>query len=174
MSYITKDTICAIATASGTAAMAIVRLSGKDSLEIALSRFVRKGKILTAENITPNKMYYGEFKDTDDKTIDDVMLTYFKDPHSYTGEDSVEIVCHGSPYIQNKILEILIKSGARLAKGGEYSMRAFINNKMDLTQAEAVADLISSQTEAEHRIAMNQLKGGFSKELQVLRGVSSQ
>lgn len=169
MSYITKDTICAIATASGTAAMAIVRLSGKDSLEIALSRFVRKGKILTAENITPNKMYYGEFKDTDDKTIDDVMLTYFKDPHSYTGEDSVEIVCHGSPYIQNKILEILIKSGARLAKGGEYSMRAFINNKMDLTQAEAVADLISSQTEAEHRIAMNQLKGGFSKELQVLR-----
>ena len=101
--------------------MAIVRLSGKDSLEIALSRFVRKGKILTAENITPNKMYYGEFKDSDDKTIDDVMLTYFKDPHSYTGEDSVEIVCHGSPYIQNKILEILIKSGARLAKGGEYT-----------------------------------------------------
>ncbi len=169
MSYITRDTICAIATASGTAAMAIVRMSGEKSLEIALSRFVRKGKVMTSENITPNKMYYGEFKDSDNKTIDDVMFTFFKAPHSYTGEDSVEIVCHGSPYIQNKILEILIKSGARLAKGGEYSMRAFINNKMDLTQAEAVADLISSQTEAEHHIAMNQLKGGFSKELQVLR-----
>ena len=87
----------------------------------------------------------------------------------YTGEDSVEIVCHGSVFIQNKILEILIKSGARLAEAGEYTMRAFVNNKMDLTQAEAVADLISSQNEAEHRVAMNQLKGGFSKELQVLR-----
>lgn len=169
MSYITKETICAIATASGTAAMAIVRMSGEDSLNIALSRFVGKSKKITSENIVPNKMYYGEFMDSDGKVIDDVMFTFFKAPHSYTGENSVEIVCHGSPYIQNKILEILIKSGARLAKGGEYSMRAFINNKMDLTQAEAVADLISSQTEAEHRIAMNQLKGGFSKELQVLR-----
>ena len=105
----------------------------------------------------------------DGKIIDDVMVTFFKDPHSYTGEDSVEIVCHGSPFIQNKILEILIQSGARLAEAGEYTMRAFVNNKMDLTQAEAVADLISSQNEAEHRVAMNQLKGGFSKELQVLR-----
>ena len=169
MSYITKETICAIATASGTAAMAIVRMSGEDSLKIALSRFAGKSKNITSENIIPNKMYYGEFIDSDGKVIDDVMFTFFKAPYSYTGENSVEIVCHGSPYIQNKILEILIKSGARLAKGGEYSMRAFINNKMDLTQAEAVADLISSQTEAEHRIAMNQLKGGFSKELQVLR-----
>lgn len=169
MSYITKETICAIATASGTAAMAIVRMSGEDSLKIALSRFAGKSKNITSENIIPNKMYYGEFIDFDGKVIDDVMFTFFKAPYSYTGENSVEIVCHGSPYIQNKILEILIKSGARLAKGGEYSMRAFINNKMDLTQAEAVADLISSQTEAEHRIAMNQLKGGFSKELQVLR-----
>lgn len=169
MSYLTKETICAIATASGTAAMAIVRMSGEDSLKIALSKFVGKGKKLTSENIVPNRMYYGEIIDSDNKVIDDVMFTYFRAPHSYTGEDSVEIVCHGSPYIQNKILEIMIKSGARLAKGGEYSMRAFINNKMDLTQAEAVADLISSQTEAEHRIAMNQLKGGFSKELQILR-----
>ena len=104
-----------------------------------------------------------------DKVIDDVMVTFFKAPHSYTGEDSVEIVCHGSIFIQNKILEILIQSGARLAEAGEYTMRAFVNNKMDLTQAEAVADLISSQNEAEHRVAMNQLKGGFSKELQVLR-----
>ena len=115
-------------------------------------------------------MYYGEVCDLDGKIIDDVMLTFFKAPHSYTGEDSAEIVCHGSPFIQNKILEILIQSGARLAEAGEYTMRAFVNNKMDLTQAEAVADLISSQNEAEHRVAMNQLKGGFSKELQVLRG----
>ena len=115
-------------------------------------------------------MYYGEITDLGSKIIDDVMLTFFKAPHSYTGEDSVEIVCHGSPFIQNKILEIMIQSGARLAEAGEYTMRAFVNNKMDLTQAEAVADLISSQNDAEHRVAMNQLKGGFSKELKILRG----
>ncbi|MBO5848716.1 MAG: tRNA uridine-5-carboxymethylaminomethyl(34) synthesis GTPase MnmE [Bacteroidales bacterium] len=163
-----KDTICAIATASGTAAVSMIRMSGKDSHKIAISRFVRK-KQLALHEITPNRMYYGEITDLEGKIIDDVMVTFFKAPHSYTGEDSVEIVCHGSPFIQNKILEILIQSGARLAEAGEYTMRAFVNNKMDLTQAEAVADLISSQNEAEHRVAMNQLKGGFSKELQVLR-----
>ncbi|MBO5809444.1 MAG: tRNA uridine-5-carboxymethylaminomethyl(34) synthesis GTPase MnmE [Bacteroidales bacterium] len=163
-----KDTICAIATASGTAAVSMIRMSGKDSHKIALSRFVRR-KQLALHEITPNRMYYGEFADTSGKIIDDVMITFFKAPHSYTGEDSVEIVCHGSIFIQNNILEILIQSGARLAEAGEYTMRAFVNNKMDLTQAEAVADLISSQNEAEHRVAMNQLKGGFSKELQVLR-----
>ena len=89
--------------------------------------------------------------------------------YSYTGEDSAEIICHGSPYIQSKILEILVNMGARLADAGEYTMRAFINNKMDLTQAEAVADLISSQNEAEHKVAMNHLKGGFSRDLQILR-----
>ncbi len=168
MSFLSKDTICAIATASGTAAVSMIRMSGKDSHKIAISRFVRK-KQLALHEITPNRMYYGEFADINSKIIDDVMVTFFKAPHSYTGEDSVEIVCHGSPFIQNKILEILIQSGARLAEAGEYTMRAFVNNKMDLTQAEAVADLISSQNEAEHRVAMNQLKGGFSKELQVLR-----
>ena len=169
MSFLKNDTICAIATASGTAAVSMIRMSGKDSHKIALSRFIRK-KELTLDNIVANRMYYGEICDLDGKIIDDVMLTFFKAPHSYTGEDSAEIVCHGSPFIQNKILEILIQSGARLAEAGEYTMRAFVNNKMDLTQAEAVADLISSQNEAEHRVAMNQLKGGFSKELQVLRG----
>ena len=169
MSFLKNDTICAIATASGTAAVSMIRMSGKDSHKIALSRFIRK-KELTLDNIIANRMYYGEVCDLDGKIIDDVMLTFFKAPHSYTGEDSAEIVCHGSPFIQNKILEILIQSGARLAEAGEYTMRAFVNNKMDLTQAEAVADLISSQNEAEHRVAMNQLKGGFSKELQVLRG----
>ena len=168
MSFLKNDTICAIATASGTAAVSMIRMSGKDSHKIALSRFIRK-KELKINDIVANRMYYGEIADLDGKIIDDVMVTFFKAPHSYTGEDSAEIVCHGSPFIQNKILEILIQSGARLAEAGEYTMRAFVNNKMDLTQAEAVADLISSQNEAEHRVAMNQLKGGFSKELQVLR-----
>ena len=169
MGYLSKDTICAIATASGTAAISVIRMSGDKSHKIALSRYIKKGKELTLENIIPNRMYYGEFVDNDNKSIDDVMITFFKAPHSYTGEDSVEIVCHGSVFIQNKILEILIDNGSRLAEAGEYTMRAFVNGKMDLTQAEAVADIISSKNEAEHRVAMNQLKGGFSKELQELR-----
>ena len=169
MSILKKDTICAIATASGTAAVSMIRMSGIDSHNIAILHFLRKGKNMTINDITPNRMYYGIFIDRERKAIDDVMITFFKAPHSYTGEDSVEIVCHGSQYIQNKILEILIQEGARLAEAGEYTMRAFVNGKMDLTQAEAVADLISSQSEAEHRIAINQLRGGFSKELQSLR-----
>lgn len=169
MSFVKKDSICAIATASGTAGISVIRMSGNDSHKIALSRFVKKGKTLTVNDIIPNMMYYGEIVDSENKTIDDVMITFFKAPHSYTGENSVEISCHGSVYIQNKILEIMMQAGARLAEAGEYTMRAFLNNKMDLTQAEAVADLISSQNEAEHRVAINQLKGGFSKELQNLR-----
>ena len=169
MSILKKDTICAIATASGTAAVSMIRMSGIDSHNIAILHFLRKGKNMTINDIIPNRMYYGIFIDRERKAIDDVMITFFKAPHSYTGEDSVEIVCHGSQYIQNKILEILIQEGARLAEAGEYTMRAFVNGKMDLTQAEAVADLIASQSEAEHRIAINQLRGGFSKELQSLR-----
>ena len=169
MSFLKKDSICAIATASGTAAVSMIRMSGDDSHNIAIPSFQRKGKALSINDIIPNRMYYGEIIDKDNKVIDDVMVTFFKAPHSYTGENSVEIVCHGSIYIQNKILEILIHNGARLAEAGEYTMRAFVNGKMDLTQAEAVADIISSKNEAEHRVAMNQLKGGFSKELQVLR-----
>ncbi|MBQ2852205.1 MAG: tRNA uridine-5-carboxymethylaminomethyl(34) synthesis GTPase MnmE [Bacteroidales bacterium] len=164
-----KDTICAIATASGTAAVSMIRMSGIDSHNIAILHFLRKGKNMTINDIIPNRMYYGIFIDRERKAIDDVMITFFKAPHSYTGEDSVEIVCHGSQYIQNKILEILIQEGTRLAEAGEYTMRAFVNGKIDLTQAEAVADLIASQSEAEHRIAINQLRGGFSKELQSLR-----
>lgn len=169
MSILKKDTICAIATASGTAAVSMIRMSGIDSHNIAILHFLRKGKNMTINDIIPNRMYYGIFIDRERKAIDDVMITFFKAPHSYTGEDSVEIVCHGSQYIQNKILEILIQEGTRLAEAGEYTMRAFVNGKIDLTQAEAVADLIASQSEAEHRIAINQLRGGFSKELQSLR-----
>ena len=166
------DTICAVATASGTGAIAVIRLSGADSHQIARYIFRRNGKTLEDNEIEPYKAYYGEIFDPikDDKPmVDDALVTFFKAPHSYTGEDSVEISCHGSEFVQKKILELLVVRGCRLAEPGEFSKRAFINGKLDLAQAEAVADLISSQNEAEHRIAVNQLKGGFSNELRNLR-----
>ena len=166
------DTICAVATAAGSSAIAVIRLSGADSHNIALLVFRRNGKKLNTDEIEPNKVYYGEIIDTvpDDKPmIDEVLVTFFKAPYSYTGEDTVEISCHGSEFVQQKILELLCVRGCRLAEPGEFSKRAFIHDKLDLAQAEAVADLIASQNEAEHRIAVNQLKGGFSNELKDLR-----
>ena len=167
-----KDTICAISTASGTGAIAVIRISGSESHSIACLIFRKNGNHLDINDIEPYKAYYGQIIDTipDDKPIiDDVLMTFFKAPHSYTGEDSVEISCHGSDFVQQKILELLCTRGCRLAQPGEFSKRAYINGKLDLAQAEAVADLIASQNEAEHRIAINQLKGGFSNELQDLR-----
>ena len=167
-----NDTICAISTASGTGAIAVIRISGAESFKTALFIFRKNGKSLDSNDIEPNKAYYGEIFDPipDDKPlIDDVLVTFFKSPHSYTGEDSVEISCHGSQFVQQKILELLVVRGCRLAEPGEFSKRAFINGKLDLAQAEAVADLIASQNEAEHHIAVNQLKGGFSNELRELR-----
>lgn len=167
-----NDTICAVATASGTSAISVIRLSGSESHSIALLIFRRNGKKMSIKEIEPYRAYYGEIIDTvpDDKPlIDEVLVTFFKSPHSYTGEDCVEISCHGSEFVQQKILELLITRGCRLAKPGEFSKRAFIYDKMDLAQAEAVADLIASQNEAEHRIAVNQMKGGFSNELKDLR-----
>lgn len=167
-----NDTICAISTPSGVGAIAIIRLSGTDSWETTLSIFRKHGKIVDQDSIMPNKAYYGEVYDiqsSDYEMIDDVMATFFKMPHSYTGEDSVEISCHGSLYIQQKILEVLVNSGCRMAEPGEFSKRAFINGKLDLAQAEAVADIIASQSAAAHRIAINQLRGGFSEELRNLR-----
>lgn len=166
------DTICAVSTASGTGAIAVIRLSGTDSHDIAHYIFRKNGKILNINDIEPYKAYYGEIFDPvpDDKPmVDDVLVTFFKAPHSYTGEDSVEISCHGSEFVQQKILELLCVRGCRLAEPGEFSKRAYINGKLDLAQAEAVADLIAAQNEAEHRIAVNQLKGGFSNELRALR-----
>ena len=166
------DTICAVSTASGTGAIAVIRLSGTESFQIAHYIFRKNGNILNINDIEPNKAYYGEVFDPlpdDQPMVDDVLVTFFKSPHSYTGEDSVEISCHGSEYVQQKILELLVTRGCRLAEPGEFSKRAFINGKLDLAQAEAVADLIASQNEAEHRIAVNQLKGGFSNELRDLR-----
>ncbi len=170
MGIYVNDTICAVSTASGMGAIAVVRLSGERSHEIALSVFRKKNNMLNVNDIEAYKAYFGEvFDPKSDDMIDEVLVTFFKSPHSYTGEDSVEISCHGSIYIQQRILELLVNQGARLAEPGEFSKRAFINGKLDLTQAEAVADLISSQNEASHRIAVNQLKGGFSKELKDLR-----
>lgn len=168
MSINTNDPICAIATASGMGAIAVVRLSGQRCHEIALSIFKSRTRNLDKSSIVPNKAYFGDLIDGTD-VVDEAIVTFFASPHSYTGEDSVEISCHGSVYIQQKVLEILIARGARLAGPGEFSRRAFLNNKLDLAQAEAVADLIASQSEASHKIAVNQLKGGFSKELRDIR-----
>ena len=170
MNIFGEDTICAISTASGTAAIAVIRLSGPRSHEIALSIFTRHGKTLNINDIRAYGVYYGEIKDPDEGTaVDDVLMTFFKAPHSYTGEDSVEISCHGSQYIQQRIMELLVQRGARLARGGEYTMRAFANKKMDLVQAEAVADLIASRSREAHDMAVAQMRGGFSKKINELR-----
>lgn len=166
------DTICAVATAPGAGAISIIRISGKDSFTTALHIFRRNGNLLDVRDIEPYKAYYGEVFDPvpDEKPlVDEVLVMFFKSPHSYTGEDSVEISCHGSVFVQQKILELLFTRGCRLAQPGEFSKRAFINGKLDLAQVEAVADLIAAQNEAEHKIAINQLKGGFSNELRDLR-----
>ena len=152
------DTICALATAPG-GALGIIRISGDHSLEI-LSRIFSKD--LTT--VSPNTIHYGHIRD-----IDEVLVSVFRAPHSYTGEDCVEISCHGSRYILNKVLELLITNGCRMANPGEFTMRAYLNGKMDLSQAEAVADLIASTNEATHRMAMSQLRGGISTELGRLR-----
>ncbi len=156
------DTICALATAPG-GALGIIRISGPLSLEILSHIFTRN---LTQAQ--PNTIHYGHIKDGSE-IIDEVLVSIFRAPHSYTGEDSAEISCHGSRYILNKVLELLIQNGCRMAQPGEYTQRAFLNGKMDLSQAEAVADLIASGNKATHQIAMSQLRGNFSSELSRLR-----
>ena len=163
-----NDTICALATAPG-GALGIIRISGPQALEI-LSRIFTKD-LTTAQ---PNTIHYGHIIECDavsphKQIIDEAMASVFRAPHSYTGEDSAEISCHCSRYILNKVLELLIKHGCRLANPGEYTMRAYLNGKMDLSQAEAVADLIASSNKATHQMAMSQLRGGISSELSRLR-----
>lgn len=158
-----QDTICALATPPG-GAIAIVRVSGPDAITVTekiFSKSLEKAKGYT--------LHFGQVTDADGKELDEVLVSLFRAPHSYTGEDSTEISCHGSSYIVQRLLESLIKNGARQAEPGEYTMRAFMNGKLDLSQAEAVADLISSSTQATHQMAMNQLRGQFSKELAELR-----
>ena len=155
-------TICALATAPG-GALGIIRISGPQALE-NLSRVFSKNLL----DARPNTIHYGHIKDGAE-IIDEVLVSIFRAPHSYTGEDSAEISCHGSRYIINKVLELLIQKGCRMAGPGEFTQRAYLNGKMDLSQAEAVADLIASSNKATHDIALNQLRGHFSSELSRLR-----
>lgn len=157
-----NETICALATTPG-GALGIIRISGPQALEILSHVFTKD-----ISQAKPNTIHYGHIKDGSE-IIDEVMVSVFKAPHSYTGEDSVEISCHGSRYILNRALELLMRHGCRMARPGEYTMRAYLNGKMDLSQAEAVADLIASSNKATHDIALNQLRGHFSSELARLR-----
>ena len=163
-----RDTICAIATPHGMGAIAVIRVSGDDALSIVSQLFMQYGKPFDMGKMVANKAYYGHIVDRDE-LLDEVLVTFFRAPHSFTGEDSAEISVHGSVFIQQKLLHILISRGCRMAEAGEFTRRAFVNRKFDLAQAEAIADLISSESEASHRVAINQLKGGFSKELQIMR-----
>jgi tRNA modification GTPase len=158
------DTIVALATAQGVGAIAIVRLSGKGAINICNKVF--KGKDLSQE--PSHTIHFGTIRDGD-MVVDEVLVSLFKAPNSYTKENVVEISCHGSNYIVRQIIQLLIKNGARLARAGEFTKRAFMNGKFDLAQAEAVADLIASDSEAAHRAALNQMRGGFSHKIKALR-----
>lgn len=163
-----SETICAVSTPQGVGGIAVVRISGDNAKQLCSSVLragMGEGRAL---DFRPNSSQFCRFYD-DETLIDEVVATFFAAPHSYTGEDVVEISCHGSVYVQQRIMETLIHNGARSAEAGEFTMRAFVNGKMDLAQAEAVADLIDSQSEASHKLAMNQMRGGFSKKLSELR-----
>jgi tRNA modification GTPase len=165
--YITSDTICALATPSGTGAIAVLRVSGKDTFQLMSEVFKPKGQIKFPD-IESHKVVFGVIYH-EERPVDEVLVTKFVAPHSYTGEDVAEISCHGSWYIQQEILRLLIDKGCRMAKPGEFTLRAFLNGKMDLSQAEAVADLIASNSAASHKIAFRQMRGHFSQRIQQLR-----
>lgn len=162
-----QDTICAIATAQG-GAIGCIRVSGPEAIEITSCIFTPAATNRELGDSKPYTLTFGRIYDGSE-VIDEVLVSLFCAPHSYTGENSTEITCHGSAYILQKVLQLLIKNGCRMAAPGEYTQRAFLNGKMDLSQAEAVADLIASSSAATHRLAMSQMRGGFSKELATLR-----
>ncbi|WP_298553713.1 tRNA uridine-5-carboxymethylaminomethyl(34) synthesis GTPase MnmE [uncultured Algibacter sp.] len=165
---INQDTIVALATPSGAGAIAVVRLSGTDAITIVDSCFqsIKSQKTLSVQKT--HTIHLGHIID-EGRTIDEVLVSVFKNPNSYTGEDVVEVSCHGSNYIQQEIIQLFVRKGGRMATAGEFTLRAFLNAKLDLSQAEAVADLISSDNEASHQIAMQQMRGGFSSEIAKLR-----
>jgi tRNA modification GTPase len=164
-----KDTIVALATPHGVGAIAVIRLSGNEAISVVEKSFTNKDlKRKKLSDKPGNTIHFGLLCD-DETIVDEVLVSVFKAPHSYTGEDSVEISCHGSHFIQQQILHLMVKNGARMANGGEYTMRAFLNGKFDLSQAEAVADLIASNSNVSHQVAMNQMRGGFSNKIKVLR-----
>ena len=167
-SYTKNDTICALSTPPGIGAIAIVRLSGPKAIPIS-SMFFKSRKIdFTVEQFETHTAHFGNFS-SENEVIDEVVLTIFRNPHSYTGDDIVEISCHGSDYIQQRILEVLIDAGARMARAGEFTLRAFLNGRLDLSQAEAVADLISSRSKVAHDLALSQMRGGFSQKIKEMR-----
>ena len=162
-----NDVICAISTAPGMGAIAVLRLSGEGAVALTDRVFVASsGRDLAG--VAGNTVHFGRVLDGED-LVDEVLVTVFRAPRSFTGEETVEIACHGSVYIQQRLLRLLVDAGARLAAPGEFTQRAFLNGKMDLSQAEAVADLIASSSAASHRMALSQMKGGFSAELVRLR-----
>ena len=164
---ISQETIVALASPSGAGAIAVIRLSGSEALTIAEQVFQSvSGKSISKQKT--HTIHLGHIVD-EGKVFDQVLLSIFKNPYSYTGEDVVEISCHGSTYIQQQIIQLLLRKGCRMAQAGEFTLRAFLNGKLDLSQAEAVADLISSDNEASHQIAMQQMRGGFSNEIAKLR-----
>ena len=162
-----EDTIVALATPSGAGAIAVIRISGPRAIALAGKHFRSvHGKDLSLQK--SHTIHLGHIVDGN-RVLDEVLVSLFKNPHSYTGEDVVEISCHGSPYIQQEIIQLFLRAGCRMAQAGEFTLRAFLNGKMDLSQAEAVADLIASDNAAAHQIAMQQMRGGFSNELARLR-----
>lgn len=168
-SFINKDTIVALATPQGIGAIGIIRVTGQNALTIANTLFASKSlKKIDLASKPSHTVHFGVIYDGE-MIIDEVLITIFKAPKSYTGENSAEISCHGSAFIQQTILQLLIKNGARMAQHGEFTLRAFLNGKFDLSQAEAVADLISSNSASSHQIAMKQMRGGFSSKIKLLR-----
>lgn len=163
-----QNTICAIATPPGMGAIATIRLSGEKAIEIADTVFQSPNPNKKLSDQKPNTLHFGTISENSE-LIDEVVVSLFRAPHSFTGEDVVEITCHGSVYIQQRILQLLIAKGARMARPGEFTQRAFLNGKMDLSQAEAVADLIASTNRAAQKVAIHQMRGGFSHELAFLR-----
>jgi len=164
-----KDTITALATPHGSGAIAIIRLSGEKSITITERMFFNnKHEPITLSDKKSHTLHYGLIC-AGDTIIDEVLVSIFKAPHSYTGEDSVEISCHGSQFIQQQLLQLLTKQGARMAQPGEFTLRGFLNGKFDLSQAEAVADLISSNSAVSHQVAIQQMRGGFSSKIKILR-----
>ena len=154
-----NDTIVAFATASGAGAIAIIRVSGPEAISKVSPLFAAKSKKKLAKQPS-HTLHLGNLKDGE-RILDEVLVSIFHGPRSYTGENTIEISCHGSPYIQQEIIQLLIRKGCRSAEAGEFTLRAFLNGKMDLSQAEAVADLISSENQASHQLAMQQMRGRF-------------
>jgi len=163
-----SDTICALSTPAGSGAIGIIRLSGPDAIALCLKYFKSKNSSFDLDKAASHTIHFGRISENN-VLIDEVLVSVFRNPHSYTGQDIVEISCHGSVYIQRKIIELLLSAGARLAEPGEFTLRAFLNGKFDLSQAEAVADLIASNSESSHRLAMSQMRGGFSLKIGELR-----